>query len=293
MNLPEEVRKAGGTIGRLAVSAGRWLSGRARAERDEPVIGLAMGGGFARGIAHLGVLRVLEENRIPVHSIAGVSAGAMVAAAWASGADSHEIEKIAKAMRFQDIARWTLSRLGLVTSERMLSFLKRLLKVYSFEEMRLPLAVVATDLRTGHPVTFRDRGDALMPIRASCSYPGLFLPVQQNGRFLVDGAISMDVPAEAVRRLGATRVVSVALQAPGTVSDPRNMMQVVNRCFQILQGQTEREWRRSSDLVIEPDVSDFAWDSFGSSAALIDAGRKAAEAALPLILKWSSAATAA
>jgi NTE family protein len=275
-------------LGRALISAGRWVARRTSPPRGAPraSIGLALGGGFARAIAHIGVLRVFEENRVPVAAIGGVSAGAMVAAAWASGATSREIEEMARTMRFRDVARPTLSRMGLISSERMGALLRRLLRAHTFEEMKMPLAVVATDVRTGEPVVFRDRGDVVAPIRASCSYPGLFLPVAIDGRQLVDGGISMDVPALAVRGLGATRVVSVALRAPQVIDDPRNMLHVVNRCFQILQSHVEGPWRRASDIVLEPEVGDFGWDSFESAAALIDAGRGAAEAALPRIERW-------
>lgn len=261
----------------------RWA--RASGRPSEPAIGLALGGGFARGIAHLGVLRALERHRIPIRRIAGVSAGAIVAAAYASGTSVEEIADAARAMKFKDVASWRLSLLGLAASERMAEFLKRLLKVHRFEEMRVPLAVVATELRTGQPVVFRDRGDVLLPIRASCSYPGLFRPVRHQGQYLVDGAMTMEVPAAVVRDLGATHVVSVCLPMNGGF-DPRNMLQVVNRCFQIMQRRSEREWRRASNAVIEPNVEGMAWDGFDSAERLIEQGEKATLAALPRILSW-------
>ena len=174
-----------------------------------PRIGLALGGGFARGIAHAGVLRVFERQGIPIHGITGVSAGSIVAAASASGAQPEEIVRAACSMRFADVARWSLSRMGFVVSERMKRFLQGLLKHYRFEEMQIPLGVVATDLCTGEPVSFRDTGDVFLPIRASCSYPGLFQPVRSGGRVLIDGAMSIEIPAVLARELGATHVVSV------------------------------------------------------------------------------------
>lgn len=271
-------------------AARRWLqnSTLAPSGRREPAIGLALGGGFARGIAHVGVLRVLERYKIPIHAISGVSAGAMVAAAWASGTDSFEIEKIARAMTFKDVARWKLSKLGLMGSERMVVFLERLLKCYRFEQMRIPLAVVASDILKGEPVIFQNKGDVFLPIRASCSYPGLFLPIRHEDRYLVDGAMTMEIPAEPLRLMGATHIMSVALPIQATCVNPDNMFSVVNRCFQIMQRRMEREWRRHSSLVICPDVTTMTWDSFESAAALIEAGEKAALAALPRIQNWLS-----
>jgi len=250
-----------------------------------PKIGLALGGGFARGIAHAGVLGVFERHGIPIHCVTGVSAGSIVAAAYASGASSTEIARAGCAMRFGDVARWSLCRMGFVVSERMKSFLERLLKRYRFEEMPTPLGVLATDLCSGQSVNFRDAGDVFLPIRASCSYPGLFKPVHHEGRLLVDGAMSMEIPAQLARALGATHVISVHLPGQGPAL-PSNVFQVVNRCFQILQTRTEEGWRRHSDMVIAPDVSDLPWDAFGCGEQLIRAGETAGEAAVPQIRNW-------
>ena len=252
-------------------------------------IGLALGGGFARGIAHVGVLRVFEQYQIPIKYIAGVSAGSMVAAAYASGSTPEEIGKIGASMRFGDVARWSISKMGLVGSERMNQFLQKLLKRFRFEDMKIPLGVVATDLTAGAPVFFRDRGDVLMPIRASCSYPGLFQPLLYEGRLLVDGAMSMEVPSPLLRTMGATHVISVHLpmqqaQGPGA----SNMFQVINRCFQIMQTHAEKGWRDHSDLVITPDVTGMEWDAFGSADKLIQAGEIAALEAVPKIKAWLS-----
>ena len=253
----------------------------------EPVrIGLALGGGFARGIAHAGVLRVFEQNRIPIHCITGISAGSIVAAAYASGATSDEIARAGCSMRFRDVGRWSLGRLGVVGSECMQRFLQRLLKTYRFEEMRTPLGVMATDLSTGEPVAFHGTGPVFNPIRASCSYPGLFQPVRHRGQLLVDGAMSVEIPAALARQLGATQVVSVYLPAPGPDVEPRNVFQVVNRCFQILQRQSEDHWRRETDLVIAPDVRAMDWNAFAQGPRLIAAGEAAARAILPQIQKW-------
>jgi NTE family protein len=213
-------------------------------------IGVALGGGFARGIAHAGVLEVLDSQHIPIHCVTGVSAGAIVAAAYASGVKPSEITRVGCCMRFQDVARWSFGRMGFVASERMQRFLEKLLRNYRFEEMRIPLGVVATDLASGQPVEFHGSGDVVLPIRASCSYPGLFLPVLHEGRLLVDGAISMEVPAMLARRLGATHVISIYLPALATSEMPRNMFQVVNRWLRPRNrdGQSGRKGGRKGAL---------------------------------------------
>lgn len=266
--------------------ARQWIRTGSVVSRREPRIGLALGGGFARGIAHVGVLRVFERERIPIHSIAGVSSGAIVAAAFASGTTSGEIEKVARTMRFSDVARWRFSWHGLVGSDPMTQFLARLLKVFEFEKMKIPLAVIASDLTAGAPVVFRDKGDVVMPIRASCSYPGLYQPVRYMNHCLVDGMISIDVPAAPLRRMGATHVVSVVLPMPSEAVDPHSMLSVVTRCFQIMNARTESQWRRHSNVVISPEVRDVGWNSFDSAKQLIEAGEQAAKAVLPQILRW-------
>jgi NTE family protein len=253
-----------------------------------PRIGLALGGGFARGIAHAGVLKVFERYGIPIDYVTGVSAGSIVAAACASGAPPDQIARAGCAMRFSDVAKWHLGRMGFVVSERMKPFLQGLLRCYRFEEMKIPLGVVATDLCTGEPVCFIDCGDVFLPIRASCSYPGLFQPVRVNGRFLVDGAMSVEVPARLARELGATHVISVHLPAPVTERPPTDVFKVVRRCFQIMQARNEETWRQASDLVICPDLQSIEWDGFDSGPALVQAGEAAALAALPSIQSWFS-----
>jgi len=269
-----------------------WVRNGIVLPRSQPRIGLALGGGFARGIAHVGVLRTFERHNIPIHAIAGVSAGAMVAAAYAGGADSNHIEQFALSMRLKDVARWTISPLGLAGSDRMISFLARLLKATKFEEMKLPLAIVATDLRTGKPVIFKDKGDVVHPIRASCSYPGLFLPLRVGNRSLVDGFVSMEVPAAPLRQMGCTHIISVHIPSPTDCSGFGNMLAVVNRCFQVMSVRTERDWRRHSNIVIAPQVADLSWNSFADAKSLVESGERAALSALPAIKKWLVPSTA-
>jgi len=253
-----------------------------------PRLGLALGGGFARGIAHAGVLRVFERHGIPLHCITGVSAGSIVAAAYASGTAADEIARVGCSMRFRDVARWRICRMGFMGSERMKQFLAGVLKVDCFEQMRIPLGILATDLCTGEPVSFRDRGDVFMPIRASCSYPGLFQPVDSAGRLLIDGAMSVEIPSALARELGATHVIAVSVPPPPSTRPPADVFQVVRRCFQIMQRHTEATWRNASDLVLTPNLTSVEWNAFEAGPDLVKAGEAAAMAALPLIKSWLS-----
>jgi NTE family protein len=250
-------------------------------------VGLALGGGFARGVAHIGVLRAFERAQIPIHAIAGVSAGSVAASLYASGLTPDEIEEIALRMKFHDVARWTIDWLGVLDSQRMEPFLRRYLRVHTFEKMRIPLAVVASDLRTGTPAVFRKFGDVIVPVRASCSYPGLFKPVECAGRLLVDGMVAMEVPARPLIEMGVTHVISVYLPSEERANvDPLSLVAVVNRCFQLMSARMEAEWRRYSDAVITPRVNDVGWDSFEDVRATVRAGELAAEAVIPQIREW-------
>ena len=251
-----------------------------------PQIGIALGGGFARGIAHVGVLKVFEEENIPVRVVAGTSVGALIGAVYCSGVSIAELQEIARSCRFTTFARWTLSRCGFASSDRMVAFLNKVLKVRSFEELRIPLGVTATDFNSGEGVVFHS-GSIIDPVRASCSYPGMFLPVEIRGRYFVDGMLSHPVPTRPLREMGADRVIAIHLK--GTWANggaPRHLFDVIGQSFAIAQDAMASIWRGEADLVIEPDVAGFAYDDFKRTDDLIRAGETAARAALPEIRKW-------
>ena len=268
---------------------GRGLSGHSSGlgqQQPSVGIGLALGGGFARGIAHVGVLKVLEEENIPIRYIAGTSVGALIGAAYCSGISAEELEQVAARVRFKHIAKWTLSRYGFASNQRMIGFLNQLLKVKTFEELRIPLAVTATDFSTGEGVVFHS-GPLIDPVRASCSYPGMFLPVKIRGRLLIDGMLSHTVPTRPLRQMGAERVLAVHLKGKWTDGEgPRHLFDVIGQCFAIAQEMNSSQWKQAADLVIEPDVNGYKYDAFEHSAALVRAGELATRAALPEIRKW-------
>lgn len=247
-----------------------------------PKVGLALGGGFARGIAHIGVLRVFEENQIPIDFIAGTSVGALVAATYASGTSLHDMEIQGKETKFRDFGRWTLSRLGMATNSRLEDFLHKFTSATHFSEMKIPLCIVASDLLAGRSVYFTD-GEIGPPLRASCAYPGLFLPVEYRGHFLVDGFLTEAAPAQAVREMGAEFVVSVYLD-PGLIEErPRNTIEVISRSFTIIQNHVVQPWRAATDVLIEPNVDNVLWYEFEKTPQLVASGAAATRAVLPKI----------
>lgn len=248
-------------------------------------IGLALGGGFARGFAHLGVLQVLEQNRIPISHIAGTSVGSILGAAYASGAPLARIIATCRTLRFRDIARWRVSRLGLASNHRLADLIEHVFDARTFESLRIPLAVVATDLTTGEPVVFT-HGNLVEAIRASCAFPGIFEPVEVGTRCLADGGLVAPVPTEALKHLGADHVMGVSVGLhDGHRGAPTNIFQVVSRAVSASQKNQLEIWERHADLVLRPDVQHLAWDDFDRAEESIEAGALATQRALPRIQK--------
>lgn len=257
-----------------------------RTEQEQPIgrpkIGLALGGGFARGIAHIGLLRVFEQEHIPIDYLAGTSVGAVIAAAYAGGASLELMEKIGESTKFKDFGEWTVSWQGLASDTRLKRYLRRMTPVRSFEELRIPVTIVATDLVSGEAVFF-STGEIGPALCASCAYPGLFRPVEQDGRLLVDGFLAAPVPVKAARKMGADYVIGVSLASVSQDKRPTNLFEIVSQTFSVLMRYGEGVWRPLADLVIEPEVSEFGWEDFPKTPGLIAAGEQAARAALPQI----------
>ena len=279
-----ENEKATGPLGWLRTAKDK-LHSFAFGEEIEPDrrprVGLALAGGFARGIAHIGVLRVLREADIPIDCVAGTSVGALIGAGYCAGASLEEMQEIGALTTFADFGRWTPSWLGLATNQRMEKYLARFSPAKTFEELQTPLAVATTDINAGVSVYY-SHGPLAPVIRASCAYPGLFVPIQYDGRTLVDGFLTAPVPIEGTLLLGADLVIAVYLEA-GTVEQPRTFTDVLSRAFNILQRHSDLAWRTQADIIIEPDVKQFVWDDFTKTPEMVAAGEAAALAALPQI----------
>jgi NTE family protein len=243
--------------------------------------GVALGGGFARGLAHIGVLKALEEAAIPVDFVAGTSVGAIIGACYCAGMNAAELEEVARAARFKDFARWTLSRYGFCSNDRMTRFCERVLRVTSFEDLNIPLAVTATDFETGEAAIFTT-GPLVAPIRASCAYPGMFHPVEIDGHSYIDGMLAYAVPTTPLLTMGAERVLGIYLSAHWAQHrPPRHVFEVVGQCFSIAQARMSELWKRDAHLVIEPNVSGFAYDCFDRAKELIALGEAAVREVVP------------
>ena len=258
-----------------------FATGEERDPSERPRVGLALAGGFARGIAHIGVLRALVNAGIPIDCISGTSVGALIGACYCAGVPLDTMQQIASGTSFADFGRWTPSWLGLATNQRMETYLKRFTHLKTFEQLKTPLAIAATDINEGISVYYT-RGELAPALRGSCAYPGLFVPIQFDGRTLVDGFLTAPVPVEGALLLGADIIIAIYLEA-GNLENPRTVADVISRSFNIIQRHGDIAWRQQADVIVEPDVKPFVWDDFTRTKDLVACGQAATEAALPQI----------
>lgn len=249
-----------------------------------PRIGLALSGGAARGMAHVGVLRALLENDIRIDCIAGTSAGSIVGGAYASGMSVEEIGDFGRTLRWRDIGRVTMSRLGIQSNERLEQYLRARMPITKFEELPIPFAAVATELTTGMAVVMRDAGDVPFAIRASCAIPGWYVPVaDENGRQLVDGGLVAVVPSTMARSLGADIVIAVDVNCEGAtfIGPTSSVIGVLLQSMMVVQKTASHFQREMADLIINPKVGHIRWDEMGRADELMTAGYEAAMKRIP------------
>jgi len=242
---------------------------------DRPRVGLALSGGAARGIAHVGVLRALEEHSIPIDAIAGASAGALIGGAYAAGLSIARLEEMAREFRWRHMGRVSFSRLGLQSNARMEKFLRARFPTTCFEDLRIPFAAMTMDLGTGEVVVMRDTGDVAFAIRASCCLPALYVPVRDSaGRQLVDGGLVANLPISYTRALGADIVIAVDLGAEGAkfMDSPRTVLGVLVKVFVAVERVVSNQERQDADLIIIPRVGHIRWDQTRRADELLKAG---------------------
>jgi NTE family protein len=252
---------------------------------DSVRFGLALGGGGALGLAHIGVLKVLEEAGIRPYCVAGTSAGSIVGAAICAGWTWREIRERAQILSWQNLASIVIPRKGIMRLDRMEEFLEEQLGVLQFSDLAIPFAAVATDLAAGEPVVF-DTGRLAPAVRASCSVPGVFEPFTVNGRVLVDGGLVNDVPADVARRLGADVVLGVNLNTRlRHSSPPRNIIDVVYYSLEILVAAGAQKSINDADVVVSPQLEGFHYRDLGRVDELVQRGEEAMRSRLDELLQ--------
>jgi NTE family protein len=249
----------------------------------KPKIGLALGSGGTWGVAHIGVLSVFHELGIPIAYLSGCSSGAFVGALYAGGVEGAALEECGRRYNWRDAGRLTFPpKMGLASNQRMADYLKKRIGTPSFDQLRLPFFVVATNLLTGRSRVFHE-GPVIPAVRASCAIPGVFEPVEIDGELYVDGGLLDRLPCEVLRTAGADVVVGVDLGRGVGARRPANISEVIGRAIDIVTTCQVEVDVKTADLLIRPQLTDLSEFGFDHNDALIARGR---EAALAQLTQW-------
>ncbi|OPX98445.1 MAG: NTE family protein RssA [Syntrophorhabdus sp. PtaB.Bin047] len=253
-------------------------------KRVEPKVALVLGGGSAKGFAHVGVLRVLEREKIPIHMIVGTSVGSLIGGIYASNPDSFQLEWAAFKIARSDILDYSItsSKMGPVQGTRLESFVEQNAKVRLVEATKIPFYPVATDLNTGETVTL-EKGSLAKAIHASSAIPGIFVPVTFGNRTLVDGGVTSNIACDVARAKGANVIIAVNLQKDVRDTDITSVIDVIAQSISIMMHVNTRSKLTQADVIIEPDTKGISMFDFSQKKTLMEEGMKAAQAALPRI----------
>lgn len=234
--------------------------------------GLVLGSGGARGFAHLGILQVLKEENIEMDVVVGCSAGAIFGAFWCAGLD---LQRIGRLFTYPGFTKRLLdpavSKKGLIKGDKILELIRLLTKDMSFEDLKIPLAVIATDIETGELVVFKE-GSVAQAVRASISIPGFFKPYRHQGRLLVDGAVKTRLPVEIARNMGAEKILAVDVRK-GLMINPSSAMDILLQSIEILEEDVLRAQGYNIDLLIQPDIGHIGSFQFDRAEEAIRLGR--------------------
>ncbi len=270
-----------------------WLAGcsstngqknsQATAGNKKPIIGLALGGGAARGFAHIGVIKALEANDIKPDIVVGTSAGSVIAAVYATGISGNELNKIAINLDEASITDWAMpfsSKFGgLIKGDALQSEINRLVGNRPIDKMKIPLGITSTDLKTGSPILFQ-RGDTGQAVRASCSVPGVFAPTIIGGREYVDGGLTNPVPVRFAKQMGADIVIAVNISSEPSTQDYSGTLGIILQTTTIMGKRINEFELPMADVLIQPSLSNMKGTDFKSRNSAILAGEIATQAKL-------------
>lgn len=248
---------------------------------------LVLGGGSARGMAHIGVLKVIEKEKIPIHRIVGTSMGALIGAAYSVGVSVKKMEDLALKFNWKTVFDPTIPKMGLLAGKKLERVVADLTENKPFEKCRIPLAIVTTDIENNERVVFQ-KGDLQKIICASCSWPGIFNPVRIDGRLLVDGGIKNSVPTRVARSLDSGYMIAVDVGFCVKVGKIDNIFQMLLQSFQIMGEELNRYQGRISDTTIKVDLGDIDQVGFNRAREAILKGEKAAQAKMSQIKRMLS-----
>jgi len=245
-------------------------------------IAVVLGAGAAKGFAHIGVLKVLESNGIPVHMVVGTSAGSFVGALYAYGFSAFELQKISFALQRDDIIDLTIPDNGFIKGEKLEGYINHIVRNTPIEKLRIPFYAVATDLQSGKEVVFGN-GNTGTAVRASCSIPGIFIPVPISGRTYVDGGVTSPIAVDAARRLGADIVIAVDISSDMGTTVPNGTIDTILQAISIMYSKLSAIQLTKADIVIKPKVGYIGSSDFLKKHEAVLEGEKAALEALPKI----------
>ena len=252
-------------------------------------IAVAFGGGAARGLAHIGVLQVLEEQGIKPDIVVGTSAGSMVAALYASGRTPTEMEQMAMTLDESSITDWVFPGRSLMKGEALAKFIRDKTGGKTIEQMRIPLGIVATDLNSGEPILFR-RGDPGAAVRASSAVPAVFQPVKIGGREYVDGGLVSPIPVRYAQQMGADVVIAVDISAIPQGQPTQSSIQILLQTFNIMGHSISQHELQDADVVVRPKLSGIGGADFSNRRLSVLAGREATYAVLDTLRQRLTAA---
>lgn len=219
--------------------------------------GLALGGGAALGACHIGVLKALEEQEIEIDCISGTSIGAMIGAFYAFGMEPNNIEEVAVNLKWMEISNLSLSRMGLLSNEKLGRVIEKHLGKVNIEDADLELSITATDLSSGEKVVFRE-GDLATAVMASTCVPGIFIPVETDGRILVDGGLVENVPVNTLKEMGAKKLIAVDINALRLYQKPDDIIEVIVNALDIAIKNLSQPKEDEIDLLIRPELSSYS-----------------------------------
>jgi len=245
---------------------------------------LVLGGGSARGLAHIGVLKVLDREKIPIQRIVGTSMGAFIGAAYSVGVPIERMEEKAYKFSVNKLLDPTIPKMGLLAGARLESTIRDVLENKSFGDCKIPLAVVAADIETGDEIVFKT-GDLIQVVRASCSWPGIFNPVRLGGRLLVDGGIKDSVPTKIAKELEADYMIAVDVGFCVKKGKVENIFQMIIQTVQIMGNELNKYQAKEADIVIDVDLGDLDQISFNRAREAVEKGGAAAELKIDQIKK--------
>lgn len=246
----------------------------------KPKIGLALGSGGARGFAHLGVLKALEENSIPVDMIAGSSMGALVGCFYAFGHDLNQLIKLSTAFKRKYYLDFTVPKMGFIAGNRVRSLIELFMQGKQLEELNIPISVIATDLLTGEKVVFT-KGPIGAIVRASIAIPGIFIPEKINGRLLVDGGVVDRVPVSTLKKMGADLIIGSDVARVNVEAELSSIYDVIMQSLDIMQMEIGALREEESDIMIRPRVEKFSARAFTNIEEIIKCGEEATLEKIP------------